>query len=105
MQEVFHFHSFTLSLIEYAAETLNGIDSLVLLRYDLDSLRCLPLSLSPHPPTPIFYTSLSQAVLQGSTAGTAPKSVAAKTVQTATTSPASVPAERASLGRAVSRVE
>lgn len=57
------------------------------------------------PPTPTFYTSLSQAVLQGSTAGTAPKSAAAKTVQTATTYLASVLAELASLGRAVSRVE
>lgn len=57
------------------------------------------------PPNPTFYTSLSQAVLQGSTAGTAPKSAAAKTAQTATTYLASVPAEPASLGRAVSRVE
>lgn len=57
------------------------------------------------PPTPTFYTSLSQAVLQGSMAGTAPKSAAAKTVQTATTYLASVLAEPASLGRAVSRVE
>ncbi len=57
------------------------------------------------PPTPTFSTSPSQAVLQGSTAGTAPRSVAAKTAQTVTTSLASVPAEQASSGRAVSRVE
>lgn len=57
------------------------------------------------PPTPTFYTSMPQAVLQGSTARTAPKSAAAKTAQTVTTSLASVLAEPASLGRAASRVE
>lgn len=57
------------------------------------------------PPTPTFYTSLSQAVLQGSTAGIALKCAAAKTVQTVTTSLASVLVEQASLVQAVSRVE
>lgn len=44
-QETFHFNSFTLSLIEYAAETLNVIDFPVPLQFDLDSLCCLPFSL------------------------------------------------------------
>lgn len=57
------------------------------------------------PPISTFYTSLSQGVLQGSMAGIALKSVAARTEQTVTTSLASVLAERASWGQAASRVE
>lgn len=59
------------------------------------------------PPTPSkHYIHLHpQAVLQGFMEKTAPKCAAAKTVQTATTSRASVFAEPASLGRAASRVE
>lgn len=54
----FHFHSFTLSLIKYAAETLNVIDFLVPLRYDLDFLRCLPLSLFSPPIPPQRFIHL-----------------------------------------------
>lgn len=46
---MFHFHSLTLSLIEYAAETLNGIDFPVLLQYDLDSLVVFPSLCFLHP--------------------------------------------------------
>lgn len=49
VHETFHFHSFTLFLIEYAAETLNGIDFPVPLQYDLVSLCCLPSLCFLHP--------------------------------------------------------
>ena len=54
----------------------------------------------PEPPTP----SLSQAVPQGSMAGTALTCVAVRMAPTVTTSLASVPVERASSGPVVSRV-